>query len=161
MMSSGFYNSLRMYWFSFSLHFLYWYLAYLFSDVVPKTKPKSSTSPLNLLIYDVYDGRLKRPPFPSRPWWPPHLVRTPRPRPRPQLLEFDLLVSDARVVVASLPSLTFLPAAGEAVSVSGVIVFYYFLLFPFWILLNLHSYPRSAWDITPRIFSLQTRQWCL
>ena len=129
MMSSGFWNTLRIYCFIFSLNFLYWFLASLYSDVVPKTAPKSSTSPLNFLINDVYAGLLKCTPLTPRPWWPPLMVRPPEPLHFPLLLEFDSLVSEARVIVASLPSLTLLPAAGEAVSVSRVIVFYSFLLF--------------------------------
>ena len=35
-----------------------------------------------------------------------------------------------------------------------------FFTLPFWILLKLYSCPCSAWDITPRVFSLRTRQWC-
>ena len=65
--SSGFWNSIRMYCFVFLLNFLYWYLAYICSDVVPKTAPKSSISPLKLLIDDVCAGRLKRPPRPPHP----------------------------------------------------------------------------------------------
>ena len=160
MMSSGLCNTLRMYCFRFSLNFLYWSLAYLCSDLVPKTAPKSFTYPLKFLINDVYDGRLKRPPLPPRPWWKPLPVQPPRPRPRPPLLEFDSLVSEARVIVASLPSPPLLPTAGEALSVYKVIVFYSFLLFPFLILLNLHSYHCSAWDITQSVCSLRMRQWC-
>ena len=128
MISSEFWNYLRMYCFSFSLTFLYWYLASLCSDVIPKTAPKSSTSLLKFLIDDVYYGRLKRPPPLPRPWWPPLPVWPPWPHPRPLFLELDLLVSEARVVVASLPSPPLLFAAGEAVSVSGFIVFFpYFM----------------------------------
>ena len=144
MMSSGFYNTLRVYYFSFSLNFLYWSLASLCSEVIPKTAPKSSTSPLKFLINDVYAGRLKRPPLPPRPWWPPLPVRPPQQCPRPTLLGFDSPVSEAQVIVALLPSPPLLPTAVEAVSVSGVILFSSFLLFPLWILLNLRSYPCSA-----------------
>ena len=56
MMSSRFYNTLRMYCLRFSLNFFYWSLASLCSDVVPKNAPKSSTSPLKFLIVDVYTG---------------------------------------------------------------------------------------------------------
>ena len=140
--------------------FLYWSLPSLCSDMDPKTAPKSSTSLLKFLINDVYAGQLKCPPLPPRPWWTPLPVQTNRPCPHPPLLEFYSLVSEAPVIVASLPSLLLLPAAGEAVSVSGIIVFYSFLLFPFWILLNLRSYPCSAWDTTPQICSLRTKQWC-
>ena len=152
MMSSGFYNTLRVYYFSFSLNFLYWSLASLCSDVVPKTAPKSSTSPLKFLINDVYAGQLKPPPLLQSPWWTSRTILPPHPRPHLPLLEFYSLVSEARVIVAPLLSLSLLPAAGEVVSVFRVIVFYSFLLFSFWILLNLHSYPRSMWDITPRFF---------
>ena len=68
MMSSWFWNTLRMYCFSFLLNLLYRSLAYLCSDMVPKTAPKSSTSPLKFLIDDVYAGWLKRLPVPPRPW---------------------------------------------------------------------------------------------
>ena len=67
MMFWGFWNSLRMYCFRFYMNFLYWPLASLFSDVVPKTEPKSYTSPLKFLIGDVYSGRLKLPPRPPYP----------------------------------------------------------------------------------------------
>ena len=160
MMSSGFWNSIRIYCFSFSINFLYWSLASLCSDVVPKTVPKSSTSPLKLLVGDVYNGRLNHPPLPSRPWWLPFPLWTPRPRPRPPLLELDSLISEAKVIFASLPSPPFLPAADEVVSVSGVILFYSFILFSLLILLKLHSYPRSVWAISPCVFSLWTRKWC-
>ena len=119
-MSSEFWNSLKMYCFIFSLNFLYWSLASLCSDVAPKTAPKSSTSNLKFLIDDVYAGWLKVPPRPKRPWWPHLLVQPHRPRPRPPLLELDSLVLEALVIVASLPYPSFLPAAGEAVSISGV-----------------------------------------
>ena len=157
---SGFWNTIRMYCLSFSLNYLYWSLASIFSDVVPKNAPKFSSSPLKFLIDAAYAGRLKRPPLPPRPWQPPLPVQPPRALPRPPLLEFYLLVSDARVIVASLLSPPLLTVAGEAVSVFGVIVFYSFLIFSFWILLNLHSYPCSVRDITPRICSLRTRKWC-
>ena len=51
------------------------------------------------------------------------------PRPRPPFLEFDLLVSEARVIVVSLLSPSLLPEAGDAVSVSGVVVFDSFYFF--------------------------------
>ena len=129
MMSSGLCNSLRLYWFRFSLNLFYWSLASLFSDVVPKNAPKSFTSPLKFLVDDVYAELLKRPPLTPRLWWPPLLVRPPWKRPRPPLLEFYLLVSKARVIFASLPYPPLLSAAVEAVSVSGVILFYSFSLF--------------------------------
>ena len=161
MTSSGFWNTLRIYCFRFLLNVLYWSLASFFSNVVPKTVPEYSTSTLKFLINDVYAGRLKRPPLPPRPWWLNLPVQTPWPHPCPPLLEFDLLVSEAQVIVASLPSPPLLSVAGGDISVSIVIALYSFLLIPFWILLNLHSYPPSAWDITPRICSLLTRKWCL
>ena len=68
MLSSGLCNYPRMYCLSFSLNFLYLPLAFLCSDVVTKTAPKYSTYPLKFLIDDVYDGRLKLPPCPPRPW---------------------------------------------------------------------------------------------
>ena len=131
MMYSGLWNILRMYCFRFLLNFLYWYLASLCSDVVPKTAPKSFTATLKFLINDLYDQKLNHPPLPLCPWWPSLLVQPPRPRPCPQLLEFDYLVLEAWVIVASLPSLTLLPAAVEAVSFSRVIVFYSILPFSF------------------------------
>ena len=115
-MSSELWNYLRMYCLIFSLNFLFWYLASLRLDVVPKTAPKSSTSPLKFLVDNVYDGRLKPPPLPPRHWWPPLTVQSPWLSLRPQLLEMYLLVSEAQVVVESLLSLTLLSAAGEAVS---------------------------------------------
>ena len=48
-------------------------------------------------------------------------------RSHPPLLEFDFLVSEARVIFASLPSPSWIPAASYAVYVSGVIVFYSFI----------------------------------
>ena len=128
MMSLGFWNSLKMYFFSFFLNFLYWSLASLCSDVVPKTAPKYSTSPLKFLVDNVYAEWLKRPPRPPRPWWSPLPVRPPWPRPHPLFLELDLLVSESRVIVASLTSPSLLPASGEAVYFSGVIVVYSFFL---------------------------------
>ena len=155
-MSSELWNTLSMYCFRFSLDFLYWYLASLCSDVVPKTAPKFYTSSLKFLIDDVYAGQLKLLPLPPRPWWPPLLVQPPRPRPRPPLLEFDSLVSKARLIVASLPTPPLVPAAGEAVSFSRDIVFYSFLIFSSWILFNINSYPYSAWDIRPISFCLHS-----
>ena len=90
--------------------------------MVPKTAPKSSTSTLKSLIDDVYARRLKYITFLPRPWQTPLPVKPPQPHPRPLLLELDSIVSEARVFVASLPSLSLLPAADEAVSVSGVIL---------------------------------------
>ena len=93
MMSSGLWNYIRMYCLRLSLNFLYLSLAYICLDVVPKTAPKSSTSPLKCLIDDVYAGRLKLLPRPPRLWWSPILVQPPQPHPRPPLLELDLFVS--------------------------------------------------------------------
>ena len=67
-MSSGFWNTLMLYFFSFSLNLLYWSLASLYFDVVPKIVPKSSTSTLKFMINDTYDGGLKCLPLPPRPW---------------------------------------------------------------------------------------------
>ena len=128
MISSGFWNSLRMYFFRFLLNLLYLSLASICSDVVPKTAPKLSTSPLKFLIDDVHAGRLKLPPRPPRTWWPPLIVWPPWPRPLPPLLELNSLVSAAQVIVASLLSQPLIPVAGEAVSVSVVIVVYSYFL---------------------------------
>ena len=57
MMYSGFWNSHRMYCYIFDLNFLYCYLDFLCSEVVPRTAPKSSTSTLKFLIEYVYTGR--------------------------------------------------------------------------------------------------------
>ena len=159
MISSGFWNTLRMYCVRISLNFLYWCLASLCSDVAHKTTSKYSNSSLKSLIDDLYDVQLKRPPLLTCPWWPPLPVMPPWLRPRLQLLEFDLLVSEARVIVASLMSVKLLCAVGDSASSSGVILFHSVLLFTFWILLNLHSCPCSAWDITPRVCTLLRRQW--
>ena len=123
MMSSGLYNYRSMYGFSFLLNLFYWSLAYLWSAVVPKNAPKSSTYPLKFRINDVYSGWLKHPLLPPRPCWPLLPPQPPWPRPRPTLLVLDLLVvSWPRVVVVS-PSIPLLPAAGGSVSVSGVVTF--------------------------------------
>ena len=58
------------------------------------------------------------------------------------------------MISMSLPSLQLLPMSGEVISVYGVIGIDDF----FCILLNLHSYPCSVWDITLRVSSYQTRQ---
>ena len=129
MMSSGFCNTLGVYCFRFLVNFLYLSLASLCSDVVSKTAPKPSTSYLKFLIDGMYGGRLKRTSIPSCTWQLPLPIRPPRLCPRSPFLEFDSLFSEARVIVASLPSLPLPTAAGEAVSVSEVIVFYSFLLF--------------------------------
>ena len=121
-------NSSRMYCFSFSMNFLYWSLASLCLDLVPKTAPKSSTSPLNLLIDNVYAGRLKRLPRPPCTWWTPLPVQPPRPCPRTPLIALDSLVSEAQVIVTSIMSPPLLPAAGEAVPVSFVILVYLYFL---------------------------------
>ena len=127
MVSSGLWNYCRMYRLSFSLKFLYWYLASLCLAVVPKNAPTFSTSPLKFPINDVYDGRLKHLTRLSRPWWPPLPLQLSRPCPRPLFLALDFLVlSETRVVVVPLPILLLLPAAGGTVSVSGVIVIYLF-----------------------------------
>ena len=135
MMYWGFWNSLRMYCFSFSLNLLYWSLNSLCSDVFPKTTPKSSTYPLKLQIDDMYTGWSNHLPRLLRPWWPPLLTRTPWPCHCPLLLELDSLVSEARVILASLPSLPLLTASGEAVSVSKFIVVYSSFLNTFKIIL--------------------------
>ena len=145
MMSSGFWSSSRMYCYRFLLNFLYGFLDSLCSAMVPKTTPESPTSILKFLIDDVYVGRSEHPSRPLRPWWPPPMVRTPLKRPWTLLLALDSLIPEARVIVTSLPSPLLIPAAGEAVSVSCVNIGD----LPFWILLNLHSYPSSVWDITP------------
>ena len=125
MMSSGLYNYRSMYGFSFLLNLFYWSLAYLWSAVVPKNAPKSSTYPLKFRIDDVYSGWLKRPPRPPRPWLPLLLPQPHWPRPRPTLLVLDsLVVSRPQVVVAS-PCDPLLPASGGSVSVSGVDVFHF------------------------------------
>ena len=131
MMSLEFCKYLRIYCFSFSLNFLYWSLVSLCSEVVPKTAPKSSTSPLKFLIDDVYAGQLKCPPLPLRPWWSLLLVQPPQPSPCSSYLELDSIVLWARFIVASLPSPPLIPAAGDAISVSRVIVLYSLLLFLF------------------------------
>ena len=146
---SGFCNTLRMYCLSFSS---------LCSDMVPKTAPKSSTSHLKFLINDVYYGILKLLSILTRPSWWTILVQPPRLRPRPLLLDFDSLVLDVRMIVASLPIPPLLPPEGEAVSVSRVIVFN-ILNFPLQILLKLYSYSHYLREITPCICSLRTRQW--
>ena len=157
MMSSGFCNYHMMYYFSFSLNFLYWSLDFICLDVVPKTAEKSYTSTLNLLIDDVYTRRLKRPPCPSYPWWTTLQAKPPWPCPNTPLLALDSIVSEARAIAASPPPPPLLTASGEAVYISGVIVDY----LPLWILLNLHSYSCSVWDISPHLCSKKMRQWCL
>ena len=123
MTSSGFWNFCRMYYFSFPLNFLYWSLDSLCLAVVPKTARKPPTSSLKFLIEYVYVGRLNRPPRPPRPWLHPLPERPPCLHLQTLLLSLDsLLETDARVISASLSSLLLLPAAGEAVSVSVIIV---------------------------------------
>ena len=124
MMSLGFCNIFRVYFFSFSLNFLYWSLASFFSDVFPKTAPKFSTYPLKLLIDYLYAGQLKFLTHLPRLWWPPLPVRPPRPRHCPPLHEIDSLVSEVHLICASLASPPLLPTAVEAVYVSGFIIFY-------------------------------------
>ena len=154
MMSLGFWNYLMMYCFRFSPKFLYLSLDFICLEVVPKTVPKFSTSPLKFPIDYVYAGRLKHLTFSPYTFLSPHPVWPPWPCPCPPVLALDsLIVSEAQVIVVSLLSQPLLPTAGEAVSVSGVIVIYLF----FWILLNSNSYHFYAWDITPRVCNYQTR----
>ena len=128
MMYSGFWNSCKMYCFILLLNFLYWSLDSICAEVVPETAPKSSTSPLNFLIDDVYAGLLKHKPRPQNPWWPPLPERPPWICPRPLMLAIDLLVmSESRVFVASLISLPLLTAGVGDFSVSGFIGIYLFL----------------------------------
>ena len=123
MISSGFWNYRRIYCFRLSLNFLYWSLTYHCLAVVYKNAPKSSTSTLNVLINYVYAGRLKCLPCPPHTLWPPLPVWPPQPCTRPPFLALNsLIVSETQVIVASLPSHPLLPAEGEAVSVSKVIV---------------------------------------
>ena len=125
MMSSGFCNYWSTYCFSFRLNFLYWSLASLFMDMVPKTAFKSSTSPLNLRIDGVYARQLKCLPHPPRPLKPPLPPQPPWPCPRPLLLGLELFVFSRPHLVVVSPSPQLLPAAGVVVSVYIVITFYF------------------------------------
>ena len=112
--------------------------------MVPKTAPKSLTSPLKFFIDSVYAGRLKCPRIPprlSRPWQPPLPEQPPQPIPRPVLLSLDsLVVTEAQVIVVLLLSRPLIPAAVEDVSAYVIIIAY----LSFWIMFNLHSYPCSV-----------------
>ena len=157
MMYSGSWNYHRMYSFFLLLNVLYWSLASLCSSAVPNTTPKLSTSTLKLLIHDVYTGRLKRPPRPPCPWWPPLLEQPHLLHNWPPLLSIDsLIVPEAWVIVTTLTSPPFLTTAVEAISIYGFIVYY----FTFWIMLSIKSYTCSTWNITPHVCSRRTRQWC-
>ena len=123
--SSGLWNSHRMYCFSFSLN---WSSDSLCYAVVLRTAQKSLTYPFKFLIDDVYSGRLKRPPCPPCSWLPPLSVQPHCTHPWPQLLVLDFFVmSEAQVSFVSLPSPPLLPATGEAVCIFGVILIYIFL----------------------------------
>ena len=129
MMYSGLCNYCRMYCFSFSLNFLYWYLDSLCLEVVPMAAQNLSTSPIKFLIDDVYARRLKHLPLPSDTWWPLLLVRPPWTCPRILLLAIALfIVSKAWVVVVLLPSPTLIPGAVDAVYVYRFFVIYLLFL---------------------------------
>ena len=68
MISSGLWNSFRMYCFRLTINVLNWYLASLYLVVVPKNAPNYSTLPLKLRIEGVFSVWTKRPVHLPHPW---------------------------------------------------------------------------------------------
>ena len=124
-MSSGLQNYRSVYCLSFSLNFLYWSLASLWSVVNPKTKPKLSNPPLKFRINDVYSGYFKQPPRPPHTWLPKLPPQPPRPHPQTSLLELALpMVLWLRLVVVS-PSLPLLTVSGGDTSVFEAVNYFF------------------------------------
>ena len=154
MISSGFWNYLRMYCSSFSLNFLHWSLDFLCLDAVPKTV------------------RQNPPLLPWSSWLMICMLGDWSIRIGPHVL-------GVRLFRNILLSRVFVPCCLNLIHSFGrhgwllhhcrphhcfpwkVRPFLfseslYFNLY-FWILLNLHYDPRSTWDLTPRVRSFRTR----